>query len=68
MELNWNEWRMDKELMKDVNDGLRMNKEWIKDERYFKGRIMMDKKMKDEKCLVGCIKNEWRMKDIEKDV
>ena len=42
-EIYWKGWiRMDKELMKDENDGLRMNKEWIK--------------------------NEWRMKDVEKDV
>ena len=52
-EIYWKGWiRMDKELMKDENDGLRMNKEW----------------MKDERCWKGCKKNEWRMKYVKKDV
>ena len=36
-----------------------MNKEWMKDVRYFKGRIRMDKEtIKDEKCLKESIKDE----------
>ena len=53
-------------------DRMERMKEWIdgKDGKNGKdGKDRMYKKwMKDERCWKGCIKNEWRMKDIEKDV
>ena len=52
--------------MKDVEkDGLRVNKEWMKDEIYSKGWISDLLRMKDEICLGGWIKNERQKKNLK---